>query len=127
MTNPVSRHLLQDVADPALAAWVRNWDALEALIIRTYRRRSASLIDQLLYRWLRWRLRRGYGRWRAGLAAHWRGRLAGGEPLEQDPFERLLQPASAQAFAGDWSTLQLLPAAREAVNSFLLARPQAAG
>ena len=120
MANPVSRHLLQDINDPRLIEWVRLWDRFEALIIRLYRQGAAGPGDRLRYRWLRWRLQRGYPRWRPALARYWSGRLAGGERLTADPFQQLLDRHSASAFTTDWLALQLLPAGREAINAYLL-------
>jgi hypothetical protein len=45
------------------------------------------------------------------------------DPLQhnrEDPFARLLAAGAARDFAGNWAAMQTLPAAREALNRWLM-------
>lgn len=123
--NPYTRSLLKQIEDPALQRWVEAWDELESLVVEIYRTEAAGPQTQKTYRRLKGELADGYGRWRDEFKPHWTGLEAGGEPLEVDPFEKLLEPDDAQGFLDNWRAMQTLPAAREALNSYLLARIEA--
>ena len=102
-------------------AFVEPWDLLEALVISIYRTGSASEEDQgsvdEVTRWLAER----YSAYENALAPHWAGTRAAGQTVESDPFRSLFSDRSAASFIGDWSAMQTLPAAREALNRWLLA------
>jgi hypothetical protein len=122
LVNPVTNQLLSQERDARLRGWVRAWDQLEATAIEVYRHGSAGWRQRRRFHRARQRLLRDYPAYRAELARHWDGLLAAGEPLDADPFAALLGVESAAMFAGNWRAMQLLPAAREAVNGLLLAR-----
>ena len=65
-------------------------------------------------------LRVEYGRWQPALEPHWRATRAAGAPTQTDPFLLLLALESPAAICGDWPAMQHLPAAREAINRYLL-------
>lgn len=119
--NPYTRSLLQRIQNPDLRDWVEAWDQLESLVVEIYRTEAAGPSAQKEYRQLKQRLKRDYGRWREDLQSHWDGLQAGGEPVQSDPFERLLEPDKAKGFIENWPAMQTLPAAREALNSYLIA------
>jgi len=122
--NPVTRGLLKRFRHQRLHQFVARWDALEALIIRVYKDSAVSLQDQSEYlRLQRW-LRKEYPRWQQALRQHWREVRIKDEFLTEDPFLALLAPQSVDAFVDNWAALQTLPAAREALNNYLLKRPQ---
>lgn len=120
--NPFTESLLRQLEDDQLADWVTKWDELEALIIEVYR--AGQVSDSILeeYRGLKEELLAGYQAWRPRLKPHWRDRQAGGRTINNDPFLELLSAEAAGEFVDNWQAVQLLPAAREALNSFLLAR-----
>lgn len=118
--NPVTATLVRRVGDRAVIRFVEQWDALEALVIRTYRTGRAGLAAQWSYRRLRRALRRSYPRYAEALGGYWRGAMAGGEPLTEDPFRALLGAEGAPAFVDNWRAMELLPAARQAINEWLL-------
>jgi len=122
--NPVTTSLLSRIADGELARWVHDWDEFERLAVRVYRRGRASLRTRWQYRRLRGQLVSQYPRWQDQLSAHWPGLLAAGKRLRQDPFAALLAIENASAFVDNWQALQLLPAAREALNAYLIGRLQ---
>ena len=119
--NPYTRSLLQRIENPALHDWVEAWDQLESLVVEIYRTEAAGPDAQNEYRDLKQRLITGYERWKDELRPHWDGLQAGGEPVQTDPFQKLLEPESAQGFLENWRAMQTLPAAREALNSYLIA------
>jgi hypothetical protein len=122
MTNPVTAQLTRRIKDRRIRRFVAQWDALEALIIRIYRSEGAEPDDQRAYRRLRRALRRGLRRYGEALGGYWPGMTVGGEPTREDPFAALLAPKRARAFAGNWRAMQQLPAARQAINEWLLDR-----
>lgn len=122
--NPYTRWLRGQVApqpgggaDPD--AFVAAWDRLERLVIDVFRRGEADGQDEAEWQWLRQTLGAGYDP--AALAPHWPGILAGGQVLEADPFLRLLDIPQAERLVDNRPAMQLLPAAREALNRWLLA------
>ncbi|MFP3852726.1 MAG: hypothetical protein ACLFWD_00380 [Anaerolineales bacterium] len=120
--NPYTRSLLQEIDDEPLSRWVETWGQLEHLIIQVYRSGQVEAAEQEKYKALRDDLTRGYPRWQAQLKPHWKDLRAGGENLQADPFLHLTAAASLTAFIGNWEAMQKLPAAREAINHFLLSR-----
>jgi hypothetical protein len=118
--NPVTVMLLDRVDWPELEAWIRRWDRLEFLYLTVYRRGSAARRQRREYRRLRRELRSGYELWRDQLREHWCTAEVDGRRLDEDPFEKLTRHAILSADRIDWRDLQTLPAAREALNSFLL-------
>ncbi len=104
-----------------LEAFARYWDDVETLIIQVYRRPGARRADRRDWLLLREDFEAMYAAVADTLEPHWRGVLAGGAPLNADPFRSLLDAESARAFADDWNAMQRLPAAREALNRRLLA------
>ncbi len=125
--NPYTRSLLERVEDPDLQSWVERWDELESLVIEVYRLEAAGPDDEREYRRLRTELRRDYERWNPELERHWRGLQAGGEAVTDDPFWALLAPKQAGDFVDNWKAMQTLPAAREALNNYLIERIESAG
>ncbi len=119
-TNIVTRALAKRTKDRRLKAWIAHWDALEALVIRVYKAKGATPQDEAEYRRLRTWLSKQTPAWAEKLRPYWRQATLAGAPAQEDPFARLLSPAQAAEFAGDWRFMQTLPAAREAINQYLL-------
>jgi hypothetical protein len=122
MTNPVTVQLVRRIKDRRIRRFVERWDALEALVIRIYKSEETAPDDQKAYRRLRRALRRGLRRYDEALGGYWPGMTVGGEPTRKDPFMALLAPKRAKAFVGNWRAMQQLPAARQAINEWLLDR-----
>jgi hypothetical protein len=127
--NPFTRLLERRLnaagsAGPAGAAdFVERWDRLEALVIAIYRRGEASEEERAAFDEVAAWLARRYPALSDRLAPHWRGSAAGshaGVTTVEDPFRRLFEGRRADSFAGDREALRTLPAAREAVNRWLL-------
>ncbi len=122
--NPFTRYLRSQHPDDAsdFDAFVTHWDALESLIINTYRSGVVDTETEEAYTQLRSWLAAHYPRWATSLAPLWQAaREAGGAP-PSDPFARLIAPESATHFIGNRHAMQALPPAREAINRYLLAR-----
>lgn len=117
--NPYTNSLLAQLSDDELKTWVRSWDSLEALIIEIYRQGELSRGQRQRFSAISSDLHGGYNQFKENLAHHWRGLQAGGEPLNEDPFMRLLSAKGPEEFVDNWPAMQLLPAAREALNLFL--------
>ena len=106
--------------DQAFAEFVAHWDRLEQLTIRVYRDKmtpqEAAAEFAAVWPWLR----AAYSRWQPALDPYWRATRAAGAPTTADPFLLLLAKESADDIPGDWRAMQHLPAAREALNQYLL-------
>jgi hypothetical protein len=124
--NPFTRSLLREVNDKELADWVQGWDELETMVVEIYRTRHADREQSRTYDRLRRDLTARYRSWQQELTPHWRGLKAGGTPVTDDPFQALLAEAEAASFVDNWRAMEILPAAREALNSYLIARIESA-
>jgi hypothetical protein len=115
--NPYSRHLRQLLPEDQqqqVEDLFRQWDALEALIVRVYRNRCADDQDEAAYAKLRAWFGQGHGRLDAAIdQADQRTRGAAGNLLSQ---------ASAAEFVDNWSAVRQLATVREALNLALMAR-----
>lgn len=120
--NPVTAALLEQVDWPELETWIKSWDRLEALYVETYRSAEVTQTQQRDYRRLRADLRSGYGSWREALKTYWQETRVGGHPLVEDPFVALTAEKKLDPQKTDWAAMQLLPAAREALNALLIDR-----
>jgi hypothetical protein len=122
--NPFSNHLRQWSNDSQFEAFVDQWDRLERIVIGVYRGQmtpeEAAGEYGRLWPWLR----EAYGRWEEALRPHWLATRAAGEPTRADPFRLLLDIPRPEAIPGDWRAMQHLPAAREAINRYLVALSQ---
>ena len=120
--NPFSRFLSQFLRpDDDIQLFIAHWDRLEALVVEVYKRQRISAEQAAIFAESWPWLRDHYGRWQARLAPYWPDALVGGQPAPQDPFLRLLGADQLEAFLDDWEALQYLPAAREALNKYLVA------
>jgi hypothetical protein len=117
--NPFTRFLFGQRSDRRLADFIANWDALEALVIRVFKGKMATAVDQAEFARLQDDLNRQYPQWRAALAPLWAEALVGGVRPSSDPFADLLDVQTAADFVGNWAAMQRLPAAREALNKLV--------
>lgn len=124
--NPFTRSLLEELDDSAFRAWAELWDQLESLVVEVYRAQHVGAEEARGYRHLRAKLEARYPDWQEALAPYWQGLKAGGEPVERDPFATLFEPQEAEEFLDNWPSMQRLPAAREALNAYLLDQLDAA-
>jgi hypothetical protein len=119
--NPFTRFLSQFMPDHDLDQFVAAWDGLEQLVIRVYKAQHATAEDEREFGTLQDQLRSSYPQWATQLRPFWQATLVGGKLAQRDPFERLFSAESAAAFVDDWDAMQHLPAAREALNRFIVA------
>jgi hypothetical protein len=118
--NPFSHFLRQGGGNRDFDRFVSCWDRLEYVVVHVYREKMT--VDEAageyaaVWPWLR----EEYGRWQAVLEPHWRQTRAAGAMTATDPFALLLAIESPEAIQGDWRAMQHLPAAREAINRYLL-------
>lgn len=119
--NPFTRFLRQWTQDDAgLDELVEQCDALESLVIRVYKEGEATAADEARYQAIRRWMREHYSDWQEDVRPFWEQAEVAGRPAAEDPFLRLMAPESASAFAGNWEAMQLLPAAREALNRLVI-------
>ncbi len=118
--NPFTRYLSQWSTDDSFTAFVADWDRLERLVIGVYRAKLAVAAAEPEFTQVWPRLRRRYAQWADPLRPHWQATRAAGAPTQTDPFGLLLAIAAPEAIPGDWRAMQHLPAAREAINRYLL-------
>lgn len=105
---------------PDLNAFIERWDQLESLVINTYRSGVVTAETETVYGELRAWLAAHYTRWADALAPFWQTAREGGALPTSDPFARLFAAPSATAFIDNRPAMQALPAAREALNAYLL-------
>ena len=120
--NPFTRFLRQWSDDRELENLIEHCDALEALIIRVYKRGYSTAGDEAEYQALRRWMKANYPAWQGTLRPIWQELQVGGAAAQQDPFLRLIRPEESAGFVDDWKTMQHLPAAREALNRLLLSK-----
>lgn len=119
-TNPFSRYLRQFAGDRAFDDFVEQWDVLESVVVRVYRGKTTVAAAQPDFDHAWPRLREAYPHWEPALRPYWQATRAAGEPTHQDPFQLLLDLPSLEVLEGNWTIMQHLPAAREAINRFLV-------
>lgn len=118
--NPVTRSLLDRIADPALAEFALAWDEYEERVVNTFRQGTCPPDEVRRLADLGRLLRQRIGAWEGTLEPHWRSTRLDGEPVASSPFREILAVEPPEAFIGNRRVLRLLPAAREALNHLLL-------
>jgi len=116
--NPFTRWLRGTVQPAAEQDFIAEWDRLERLVIDVYRRGEADGQDEAEWQWLRQSLADHHDS--AAHSPDWQGVLAGGEVLATNPFLALTAIPRAADLIDNRRAMQLLPAAREALNRWLL-------
>lgn len=120
MANPYTRFLSADLDDDSLSLFIDHWDRLESLVVSVYRNNAAGSEDEgefdQVWPWIT----ENYPNWQSALRPYWRQTTAGGQEVKADPFTHLLEVKSAADIVGDWTIMQVLPAAREALNRFVV-------
>ncbi len=123
--NPFSKYLSQWSADRDFNAFVAQWDRLERLVVSVYRQKIDAAAAEAEFESVWQNLRREYETWADALRPHWQATRAAGEATQVDPFQLLLDLDSPAGITGNWRAMQHLPAAREAINRYLLAQSSA--
>lgn len=118
--NPFTKFLSQSSTDHRFLAFVEKWDELERIVIAVYRGKIAPDSADSDWQGIRAWLRNNYSSWETALRPYWQMTSAGGNPTITDPFYLLLNINIAADIPGDWRAMQHLPAAREAINRYLL-------
>ena len=127
--NPFTKFLAQFLksSKTGIELFIDHWDKVEHLVITIYKR--AAIIDEdreTFAESVRW-LQTHYPEWESEFASYWPSTVVGGRAAPMDPFRRLIDVAGPEAFIGDWEALQYLPAAREALNQYLVDQGVEAG
>jgi len=120
--NPVTRRLLDDIDDPELAAFATAWDSLEECLVLIYREGSCPPELEQRHDGLRSSLERDLSLWEEDLRPHWQATRIGGASPAESPFRTVLAARLPRAVVGNLDLMRTLPAAREAINHFLLER-----
>jgi hypothetical protein len=120
--NPFTNFLHQWSQNSSLGKFIHYWDRLEHVVVGVYRDKMAieEAREEFAEVWP-W-LGEQYGQWEEDLRPFWTKTRAGGQPTTQDPFRLLLAFDKPEDILGDWSAMQHLPAAREALNQFVLSQ-----
>lgn len=120
--NPFTQFLQQWSQNSSLGKFIHYWDRLEFVVVRVYRQKMAISEAQAEFAEVWPWLREHYGDWEEGLRPFWTQTTAGGQPTTHDPFHLLLACDRPEDIVGDWAAMQHLPAAREALNKFVLSQ-----
>ena len=118
--NPYSRFLSRKSDDERFLAFVENWDRLERLIIDVYCGQMTVAAAVADYERVWPALKDQYPLWETTLHPYWQMTRAAGQPTATDPFRLLLAIDAPANIPGDWRAMQHLPAAREAINRYLV-------
>lgn len=119
--NPFTRFLKQWTGNqPDLTEFIHHWDALEALAIRVYKAGGPTAEDEATYLAAKTYMDMNYANVAESLKVFWQRSEVGGQLDHADPFAYLFQYESAAGFVDNWAALQHLPAAREALNGYLV-------
>ncbi len=119
--NPFTKYLSQWSFDRDFAGFVEHWDRLEHLVVAVYRQKLDANLAKAEFDEVWPRCRELYlGRWEKLLQSYWLQTRAAGEPTRVDPFRLLLDIQSPIEIPENWRAMQYLPAAREAINRYLL-------
>ncbi|MCA9949737.1 MAG: hypothetical protein KDE48_08835 [Anaerolineales bacterium] len=121
MSNPFTRFLNQWSSNSDFAEFIDHWDQLEAVVVAVYRQKMSSAEAAMTFDTVWFWLRAHYPTWESALRPYWQKTLVGGKKTSQDPFKYLITISHPDAILDDWFAMQQLPAAREALNQFLLA------
>ena len=118
--NPFTKFLRHRQRNGNFDLFVSFWDRLESLTIQIYKEQIDAIAAQMEFAQVWPWLRQNYSRWQDELEPCWRRTRAAGAPTKSDPFLLLLAIESPTEIIGDWRAMQHLPAAREAINQYLL-------
>jgi hypothetical protein len=119
--NPVTRRLLDEIDDPALAEFALAWDEYEEHFVGVFREGGFAPAEAAGFDDLRRATQHRLRNWEPALEQHWRATRIEGVHPEVSPFRTALavDPASIPT---NRAALRALPAAREALNMLLLER-----
>ncbi len=120
--NPFTRFLMQWARNAPLAELVEQWDVLEALVIRVYKSKTSTAVDETQYQQTKAWLETHYEQFAPTLEPYWQATQVGGSTEHDDPFRVLFSPDTAVSFVNNWHAMQHLPAAREALNQLIVAQ-----
>jgi hypothetical protein len=118
--NPFTKFLRQWNQNDKLDDFAHHWDALERVMVNVYREKITPAAAEAEFNRAWGWLRQHYGEWQLALRPFWQQTHAAGAPTQTDPFQLLLDIPTPQAISGDWRAMQHLPAAREALNQYIL-------
>ena len=119
--NPFTRFLSQWLEDRQLKEFVTYWDSLEVMMVGVYRQKvSTGIAESEFVRIWSW-LRQHYDKWEPLLRPYWQRTEVGGQRIQCDPFRLLITIKHPTDILDNWVAMQHLPAAREALNQFVLA------
>ncbi len=122
--NPFSKFLRSFANNVEFDAFVAKWDVLEEVVVHVYRDKLSVAEAQQYYDRTWPYLRESYPKWRADLREYWPKTTAAGEMTQVDPFLLLLELPDPEAILNNWTAMQHLPAAREAINRLLIERSE---
>ncbi len=120
--NPVTRAILQGIKDPDLHHLVEDWDRLERMVIEVYKSKQVGEGVEEEHRRIKQQLEQALPRYLPALEPYWRQIRVEGILLDRDPFSFVLSASEPRDWIGNWPVMQHLPAAREALNHYLLDR-----
>ncbi len=111
-----------DEARPEIDNFVRHWDRLESLVISVYKSGEVDVTARSEFDLVTAWLSEHFANYETALARHWstQGTQVDGARDAADPFRSLFEHRQASSFVDDWGAMQTLPAAREALNRWLI-------
>ena len=120
MTGSKKRDQLRGVDDKEIKAFIANWEILEELVTEVYFKGEVEPTDRHLFGSLKLAIKRYYLQLSDELRPFWMQVKIAGKFLRNDPFAELLDTPGLSAFLTSWDRMQMVPAAREALNLMLV-------
>ena len=116
MTGTYQNDRERGVDEKEIEAFIANWEILEELVEEVYYKGEVEPTDRHLFGSLKMAIKRYYSQLSDELRPFWMQVKIAGQLLRNDPFAELLDTPGLSAFLTNWDRMQMVPAAREALN-----------
>jgi hypothetical protein len=120
MTGSDQKDQANSVDEKNIEALIANWEIFEELVEEVYSKGEVEPTDRHLFGSLKLAIQRYYLQLADELRPFWMQVKIAGQLLKNDPFAELLDTPGLSAFLTNWDRMQMVPAAREALNLLLV-------
>lgn len=120
MTGSNQKNQPRGTDEKEIKAFIANWEILEELVEEVYFKGEVEPTDRHLFGSLKLAIKRYYLQLADELKPFWMQVKIAGKLLRNDPFAELLDTPGLSAFLTNWDRMQMVPAAREALNLMLV-------
>jgi hypothetical protein len=120
MTVSDQKGQANSIDEKNIETFIANWEILEELVEEVYYKGEVEPTDRHLFGSLKLAIKRYYLQLGDELRPFWMQVKIAGQFLKNDPFVELLDTPGLSAFLTSWDRMQMVPAAREALNLMLV-------